>query len=147
MLNEIKVSVSDFYPASFLKNDQIALTLAIIATFDKVFLDYAEFWNNYETNLLNPMLMSDSLLDWKALNTISPWRLLWNKDWNPQTKRLLLRDTNFIFSRRLFPDILTLLFQHFFLVAYLRAKTGWRLGITPLPAVLGTSILDYEIFR
>jgi hypothetical protein len=142
-----KLKVSYFLPSNFNRGDNY-LFLSVIKTYEDIIKLYYDFWSNLDN--FTPELIDETLIDWLATETANPWRTLWDFDWQIDAKRLLLRDTTKIFSKRLFPETLTVLFQDFSLNAYLRPKSGFILGtVNPpaslLPATLGTSILDYEI--
>lgn len=143
----LTLKLSAFLPNT-IKRGENSLILAILVTYEDFIERYYNFWTSLDN--FDPMLADENILNWIATQTGNPWRALWDNDWQLDTKRKLLRDTKQIFSKRLFPETLTLLFSHFNLLSYLRPKHGFILGTTNppaslLPATLGTSILDYEI--
>lgn len=136
-------------PGAMTNGTQAPLVKAILETFDNTILQFVDFYSDYLETIIDPTLVDESTLDWLGTQPISGWRLLWNTEWNTDTKRLLLRDQNLIFSRRLYPDTISLLFSHFKLKSKLIPKSGFILGAlpigTPLPQTLGNSILNYKI--
>ncbi|MGL5078589.1 MAG: hypothetical protein ACRDBG_22550 [Waterburya sp.] len=144
------LSAFERFPNAWKVRENEIYSRSLIATFDEHYDFILEFWENYQDNLVNPLTVDERLLDRLAMRFISPWRTLWNSDWDVSAKRLLLRDQNLIFSRRLFPDTLTLLFEHFELQSRIAFTSGWILGstvppATPLPAVMDSSIFNYKI--
>lgn len=135
-------------PFAFIRGDN-SLMVALIYTHNELIKALYEFWVSLAQDI-NPMTVDESLLDFFALSTGNPWRILWDVNWSVDAKRKLLRDTELIFSQRLFISTLQVLFDDFGLLSRVRPKTGWILGTTippatALPATIGTSILDYEV--
>jgi hypothetical protein len=143
-----KLSV-EFYLPMALKLGNNSVILSIIETYKKFFALYYAYWLDLY-NQVDPMTVDVSFLDFMAVDCASPWRLFWDKNWDVEAKRKLLRDTYKIFSRRLFPDTLIVLFEDFNLRAKLRATSGFILGTSNppasiLPATIGTPLYNYEI--
>jgi hypothetical protein len=130
-------------PDAFQSGEQAILAEAITAAFDDTIAQWRELIQNYEATILDPMGIDASLLDWLA--SIGLWRTLWQSGWDAQAKRLLLRDQAQIFQQRYTPACITLLFAHFKLAARVEPQKGLILGVTLLPATIGTGLADYKI--
>ncbi|MGL5925563.1 hypothetical protein [Chroococcidiopsis sp.] len=131
-------------PASLKYGESSTLLIAILSTFETQSERFNEYWNNY-SKISDPMQCDEATLDFIATLPINPWRILWNPDWDTQTKRLLLRDANEIFSKRLFVSTVKLLFSHFELLARVVPMSGLIVGVSLLPERIGTGIYDYKI--
>lgn len=136
-------SVYETLPPAFRSGDQAILIGAIASTYDETIAQWRSRFLNYQQTLLDPMTIDAELIDWRA--SLTPWRSLWNSDWSEMTKRNLLANTAEIFRRRYDPALLPKLFTWFNLQATLEPKSGWILGVTLLPATLGTGLDDYRI--
>lgn len=134
-------SILYYLPRAFLRSEN-TLLLATVYTLNKIYEERFGYWQELD---VSPMTCNELILDWLALQGVSPWRNLWLPDLEVSTKRLLLRDANIIFQKRLFPETISLLFKHFNLRSRLVPKIGLILGITLIPAIIGTSILDYQV--
>lgn len=140
-LNYDEQSITYYLPNALLRGES-SLILATIETQESFFKSNFDYFQNFD---VNPMTCDVNTLDWLATNGLNPWRNLWQPDWQESTKRLLLKDTQIIFSKRLFAETISLLFSHFNLLSRLVPKNGFILAVSLIPATLGTSIIDYNI--
>lgn len=136
-------SAFEALPPAFRVGDQALLSEAITAAYDDTIDEWRGKIEGYDQTLLDPMSIDARLLDWRA--SLTPWRTIWNADWAESTKRALLANTAYIFQNRYSPDLLPKLFGWFGLLATLEPRSGLILGVTALPAVLGTGLDAYQI--
>jgi Phage tail protein (Tail_P2_I) len=136
-------SAYEALPPACRVGDQAILFEAIATAYDETIADWRDRLENYDQTLLDPATIDASLLDWRA--SLTPWRSIWNSDWSETTKRQLLANTAFVFQNRYNPALLPKLFNWFNLAATLEPKNGLILGVTLLPATLGTGLDSYRI--
>lgn len=116
-----------------------ALTDGIAAIIDQWLLLLEE----YESRYLNPSTALPEWLDYLAHQL--GWGGIWKSEWEENIKRELLANSFYIWRNRGNRDIVPYLLKIFNIEGDLTQSTGWKMGVSALPASLQSNPFSYVL--